>query len=284
MKKTLIFGLAVLVCSLVVWPQKNDSAVNEIATAEKAFAAMAAAKGTRAAFLEFAAPDAIVFDTKPENAREVWEKKLANQSLLAWAPTLADASADGSMGYTTGNWEFRPKGASDLPVAWGEYFTIWKKQLDGKWKFELDIGVSHDSAQFSTDWKSSAPVKKGANSQNATWQSVELDFSETLRTERANGVYQKLAADNIYLLRDGKLPIVGKKTALEQIIPKENFTLKTKVLGGGAASDFIYAYGQYASALNNKNETGFFVRVWKHEPQGWRIALDLAHPVLPESK
>lgn len=283
MKRTLVFCLLIFVSYSGVWAQKNDSSLKDVVAAEKAFAAMAATGGTRAAFLEFAAPDGVVFGAKPENAREVWEKRQANQSLLAWAPAWADVSSDGSLGYTTGSWEFRPGGASDAPVAWGEYFTIWKKQSDGKWKFELDLGISHSSAALADDWKAPAPLKKNNFAQSATWQDVELKFSETLRNERAAGVYQKLSAENIHLLREGNLPIIGKKNALGQI-PTENFTLKTRVLGGEAASDFIYTYGEYTWAKNGKNEKGFFARVWKREPRGWRITVDVAHPVPPENK
>jgi hypothetical protein len=119
MKRALTFGWLILVMSSMICGQKNDSALNDVVMAEKAFAAMSSAKGTRQAFLEFAAPDAIVFGAKPENARDVWEKRQANQSLLAWSPAWADVSADGSLGYTTGSWEFRPKGATDAAVAWG---------------------------------------------------------------------------------------------------------------------------------------------------------------------
>ncbi len=284
MRKTLIFSWLILLCGQIVWAQKTDSALNEVVATEKAFAAAAADKGTRTAFLEFAASDGIVFSTKPENAREYWTKHPEYPGLLAWSPAWADVSADGNLGYTTGSWEFRPKGKTDAPVAWGDYFTIWKKQPDGKWKFELDLGISHPSSEISTTWKPSATAKKNNPAQSAAaWETVELKFSEILRTERASGVYQKLSSDNIHLLRDGYLPILGKKTALEQI-PKENLTLKTRALGGGGGTDFVYSYGEYWQVQDGKNERGYFARVWKREPKGWRIALDVAHALPPDTK
>ena len=285
MRKTLILSLLILLCSQLVWAQKTNSALNEVVAAEKAFAEMAAAQNTRQAFLEFAAPNAVVFGAKPENAREVWEKRTANSSLLAWSPAWVDVSADENLGYTTGGWEFRPKGKADAPVAWGEYFTIWKKQPDGKWKFELDLGIEHSAAPLVADW--SAPraraTKKTIGQNELSWQEVELNFSETLRNERAAGVYQKLASENIHLLREGHLPVIGRKNALAQI-PKENFTLKTRALGGAATADFVYSYGEYWQVQNGKNERGYFARVWKLEPKGWRIALDLAHALPSDAK
>ena len=281
MRKTLIYLWLILVCSQIGWAQKTDSAVNEVVAAEKAFAAMAASQNTRAAFLEFAARDGLVFSTKPENAQEYWTKHAEFPGLLAWSPAWADVSADGGLGYTTGAWEFRPKGKTDAPVAWGEYFTIWKKQPNGKWKFELDLGIEHSSAPLATDWQFPARSKSKNDGQSqTTWQDIELKFSETLRKERAAGVYRKLASENIRLLRDGKLPLTGKKSALAQI-PEKDLTLRTRALGGTATADFIYSYGEYRQVHNGHNENGYFARVWKREPKGWRIALDLAHPVVP---
>ena len=116
-----------------------------------------------------------------------------------------------------------------------------------------------------------------------SWQDLELEFSETLRNKRAAGVYQKLAGENIRLLREGSLPITGKRNALEQI-PKENLTLKTRALGGAGSENFVYSYGEYWQVRNGKNERGYFARVWKREPKGWRIALDVAHSLPPDTK
>jgi ketosteroid isomerase-like protein len=58
---------------------------------------------------------------------------------LRWEPDRADASADGSLGYTIGHWRMlaRPAGTE---VARGHYLTAWRKQPDGSWKVTADIG------------------------------------------------------------------------------------------------------------------------------------------------
>src|SRR5881409_3349983 len=101
---------------------------------EHDFAKAAATKGTRDAFLEFLADDGIIFQPGPVNGKQFWQARTTRKGLLSWEPIFADVSLAGDMGYTTGPYEFRPNGADDKPTAFGQYFTIWKKQTDGSWK------------------------------------------------------------------------------------------------------------------------------------------------------
>ena len=113
---------------------------------EHAFAKAAATKGTRDAFLEFLADDGIIFQPGPVNGKKFWGERQPRNGLLSWEPIFADVSRAGDLGYTTGPWEFRPNGPDDQPVAFGQYFTIWKKQRDGSWKAVLDRGVSSEKS------------------------------------------------------------------------------------------------------------------------------------------
>src|SRR5580765_7016673 len=115
-----------------------------LAQMERDFAKAAATKGTRDAFLEFLADDGVLFQPGPVNGKKFWTERQPRKGLLSWEPIFADVSRAGDLGYTTGPWEFRPNGADDQPVAFGQYFTIWKKQSDGSWKFVLDRGVGSE--------------------------------------------------------------------------------------------------------------------------------------------
>ena len=60
---------------------------------------------------------------------------------LSWAPSYADISASGDLGYTYGTYEFRSRDKDGKPiVSYGKYSTIWKRQKDGSWKVVLDMG------------------------------------------------------------------------------------------------------------------------------------------------
>ena len=55
---------------------------------------------------------------------------------ITWEPFKAEAAKSGELGYTLGNWKFVTKDS----VFYGNYYTVWKKQSDGKWKFVVDGG------------------------------------------------------------------------------------------------------------------------------------------------
>ena len=59
---------------------------------------------------------------------------------LTWAPTSAEVSASGDLGYTIGRWERTWRTKDSTHVSRGSYVTIWRKQGDGSWKVILDIG------------------------------------------------------------------------------------------------------------------------------------------------
>ena len=84
------------------------------------------------------------FVTGPAAIRELM-RGLLSDSLrsLRWAPDLADVSGDGTLGYTWGRWTMTVRDASgSRPSGQGRYLTVWRKQRDGSWKVEGDIGTS----------------------------------------------------------------------------------------------------------------------------------------------
>ncbi|MEO8634992.1 MAG: nuclear transport factor 2 family protein [Gemmatimonadales bacterium] len=61
---------------------------------------------------------------------------------LRWVPDLADVSGDGTLGYTWGRWTMTVRDSSgSRPAGQGRYLTIWRKQRDGRWKVEGDVGT-----------------------------------------------------------------------------------------------------------------------------------------------
>lgn len=60
---------------------------------------------------------------------------------LRWAPDKAEASADGSLGFTTGHWRLLAHDSTGEHAAYrGKFLTVWRRQPDGSWKVEADIG------------------------------------------------------------------------------------------------------------------------------------------------
>lgn len=60
---------------------------------------------------------------------------------LIWRPLHIDVSADGSLGYTYGTYNRSWTDSNGhLTEATGKYMTVWKRQPDGQWLIEADIG------------------------------------------------------------------------------------------------------------------------------------------------
>jgi ketosteroid isomerase-like protein len=125
----------------------------EMMAADRAFSDMSVKDGAHAAFLAFMADDVRLFDGDHppilgKAAAAVYyagvEKKNPGgekNSSLAWTPVEAEASMDGSLGWTRGAWTFSGKKGNGSPRrVTGYYVTEWRRQADGKYKFVLDIG------------------------------------------------------------------------------------------------------------------------------------------------
>ena len=70
----------------------------------------------------------------------------AGGAKLAWDPLRAEASADGTLGYTIG--EFESEGATadgETVISRGLYVSIWRRETDGSWRVVMDLGNPVDT-------------------------------------------------------------------------------------------------------------------------------------------
>ena len=64
---------------------------------------------------------------------------------LMWTPDLIGISDDGTLGYTTGRYESRRVVDGEETAQRGSYFTVWRRQPDGGWLVEADMGTEPSS-------------------------------------------------------------------------------------------------------------------------------------------
>jgi ketosteroid isomerase-like protein len=83
------------------------------------------------------------FVTGPAAIRDLMRDLLTDTTRsLRWVPDQADVSSDGTLGYTWGRWTMWVKdSAGSHQAAQGRYLTVWRKQGDGSWKMEADLGT-----------------------------------------------------------------------------------------------------------------------------------------------
>src|SRR5688572_32583805 len=121
-------GLLLLICGATGLAQKRmDTApgLRSLVEAERAFSRTSVAKGIRDSFLLYLADDGILFRPHPVNGKKWMGEQPSRPGVLTWQPIYADISRAGDLGYTTGPWEFRQRGADDKLVGQGNYITIW---------------------------------------------------------------------------------------------------------------------------------------------------------------
>ena len=114
-----------------------------------AFSDMSVKEGNQKAFMFYASDSAILFreGRYPIIGKDSLLSSFINQKsgkrTLSWKPTKADISISNDLGYTIGEWLLTmPDSNGKILKFRGHYFTIWKKQSNGKWKFVVDGGTS----------------------------------------------------------------------------------------------------------------------------------------------
>jgi ketosteroid isomerase-like protein len=253
---------------------------------EHDFAKAAAARGTRDAFIEFLADNGIVFSPGPVNGKKFWTERQPRKGLLSWEPAFADVSRGGDLGYTTGPWEFRPNGPDDKPVAFGQYFTIWKKQSDGRWKAVLDRGVSSETPFVSkvlqfplNDEGSTKKAKIDVASGQAKLAKLDAQFSEDSARRGAVQAYESYLADDARLLRQDHEPAIGRTAALVLVSASAGkLTWKPAATDISTSGDLGYTYGSFELNHDALVERGSYVRMWKRQGGGWKLVLDVLSP------
>ena len=272
---TVIFVLAVL--SSVTYAQTD---LEKLVQTERAFAALAAEKGTRAAFLENMSDDAVLFLPDKTNGRSYWQSRGESQGLLSWSPNYADVSSNGIIGYTTGNWEYRAKGKDDVPAAYGEFVTIWQRGPDGRYRFNVDMGIGHEKpTRYSTELVPPS-YPPSANDKNSSAADTANSFFEIVRQAGLGKAYQTFAAKNIRSFREGNLPMIGRDKLLSFIRKSNTRTTLTKRTVFFGSADLAYVTNSYSQVKQDKSiEKGNFMQIWKFIDGRWQIVLDLFKPV-----
>ena len=121
----------------------NASAIAELLAQDRAFSAAAQEDGVEAAFLAFAREDALFFypGREPYEGPEGISSRFSRWpegARLLWEPRFARVSSRGEMGWTWGEGLFvMPDG--ERSTSW--YVTIWQRDIDGVWKWVVDIGI-----------------------------------------------------------------------------------------------------------------------------------------------
>ena len=270
--------ICVLAFSFCVAAAQSD--LQNLVQTERAFAALATESGIKAAFLKYMSDDAVLFQPNKVGGKQYWQSRPESEAMLTWAPNYADVSSNGILGYTTGNWEFRPKGKDDAQVAFGEFVTVWQRGQDGRYKFNVDIGISHDKpVKYSTELASPA-YPASPNDKNTSAADTANNFFELVGQRGLAKAYQTYAAKEIRSFREGEVPMLGKNRLLSYVKNAKTRTTLTKRAVFFGSADIAYVTNTYnQTKTDNSVEKGNFMQIWKLIDGRWQIVLDIFKPV-----
>jgi len=276
MNKIYLSILAVAVTANV-FAQKSDGTVKSLVNTEKAFAQKVAKDGVNAAFLEFSAPDGIVFRPNPINAKKFFASAPDTKE-LTWEPNYARLSKSRDWGFTSGSYI-----AGGDKKTFGHYLSVWRGK-DGEWQLIIDLGAEaikpikgnepkslfvEPTGTHSPKFASAKDLKAAADIITST----EKTLNTLLKTHGVQAFAGFINPD-ARLLFPGTEAIIGKDGILafnNRVIDKINLktTQTDKALGG----DFAYTYGLATIDYKaNLRETFNYVFIWERQADAtWNI-------------
>jgi len=291
MKTSLIILCGILAASwLFARAETLSPAAQGIVDAERAFALLAKQTNTRAAFLAYLTDESITFGQGPHKGKARELASPANDSLLEWAPAIVDVAASGDFGYDLGPWQYRSHRADPVPIAWGTFVTIWKKQPDVAWRVALDLGTSHrpsDEALANVVPTTSAlkpPKFDAARAANALAELLGAERAFISRyAQSGTDAFVATLSTEARLYRPGLSPALSLD-AIKSYLETQRYGTRPlyELIDGEAAStgDLGYVYGWITTNATTAGKTETkrcnYFRIWKREDgRSWKVVVDV---------
>jgi ketosteroid isomerase-like protein len=276
MRRPWLFLLGIFLAG-TLYGETLKEALRAMTDAEKKFAQAAQEKGTRAAFLEFLAPDSIVFAPGPVNGQETWSKRPESGRDLVWQPTFAVIARSGDFGYDSGPAKWRPKKEGEF-TGYGHFISIWKKQTDGSWKVALDTGIENTKSDITPPLKMVTP-KDGGKGTLESLQKAQSDFVAAAKLDFTKA-FRQFGGDEIRIYRNGSFPTTGKKAATELLGSEQaGVTMEVTKTDMSSSADLAYSYGICSDTRKPPPAASVFLQVWQTDKVGaWKLVLDWQQP------
>jgi ketosteroid isomerase-like protein len=269
-------AILVAACATSAPGTRVASSAAPVIAAERAFARHSIEIGTNSAFRNFTAPNGQVprasgiVDAPAEYANAT-DPGPGN---LFWWPAYAGISRSGDLGFTTGPFS---GDAARTPV--GQYFTVWRRQPDGSWKWLFDGGPSVadpiPGAPDATDIPTLPIAGRGVGSAEAAIAQV----SAIERKHAAAASLTALLAPDATVHRAGRPRAVGGPAAVAAMTqPSAGTSFRATRTEASSAGDLVFTLGNANWRAGARDIAGHYVRIWQYRPEGWRIVHDQIMP------
>jgi len=258
--------------------ESPEEAGRAMAESESKFCAVAQEKGTRAAFLDFFADDAVVFRPGPEKGKEVWRNRKTDLELL-WQQTLVTIARSADFGYDIGPSKWRVARSKE-EWTYAYFISIWKKQKDGDWKVVVDCATENPQPGTQSEPLRVRVVEAKTSSNSAAFAEIRSHYLVSAKRNFADA-FQQFASDEVRAYRDGAVPCIGKDACTVSLSPHSGGlsmeVLKTDI---SRSDDLAYYYGRYSDPASENQPMGHFLQIWSKGPAGaWKLVLDWQQPL-----
>ena len=253
----------------------EPAAIQQIDEVERAFVQAVAQSGIAAGFRQYAAPDAVMFLPDPVQALPELNGARWPGELL-WRSQYIGVAPSGDLAFSAGPSLLRGAGRP----SGGFYLTVWKRQPDGSWKFALDHAADMPPVIWSTlakplmamntDPPPGAPSNEGLR---------EADGAlNVARPKGEAAAFGERLDDQAIMIRAARPVVQGRRKALALVMEAPPI-LEAFTLGGSRSMDgslgYTYGRARWAGSAGAAGaKTGYYVRIWRATPQGWRLLAD----------
>lgn len=283
MKKILLAALSLTFISSFAFAQKPTlGVVDKVIKTEDNFDKLVERKGIKAAFLEVADPEGIVFKPTAVNIVDFYTNIDKQPGSLSWKPNFARISANGDLAFSAGPYVYQ-NGKDDTDKVFGDYVSIWRTDGDNKFKLLMDLGIQHPEPeqQAITDFtepdssKLIAPSKDPFNGKSVILATDKL-FNHSLTLSSLASYKEFLSPEGRYYF-PGFEPIVGQDKIMK-FIDNEAISISAETVNAGrsTSNDLAYSYGtariKKGEIVSNYN----YVRIWEiDKDHKWDILLEV---------
>ncbi len=286
MKLLMISGVTALsIAAMAQSPSQVPSALESLASAERAFAKTATEKGIRDSFLEFFDENAIAFNPAPVSATARLRSRPGrpfSEYELRWEPRTGDVAASGELGWLTGPSTFIDHTSPTPTPHHGNYLSVWRRESGGPWRVLIDIGSDPPQPVTFPDGFTRFPFasRYTGGETKAAGAGTLLDADKTLNariaTDGAANAYSAVTTSESRLHRSGFMPPIGTpaiRAWLEANAPA--MSASTGAADGANSADLGYSYGTYEVKVPSQQK-GAYVRVWQRDASGkWLVVADV---------
>jgi len=283
MKKISIAFVAFLCFHHIASAQKTTQ-VKEVLDAEKEYDRAVAQKGIKEGTLAVIDADAIVFKPEPVAANTYYTNSKKIPGKLTTVPKIARISANGDLAFTAGAFTLKDNGTED--TEFGEYLSIWRKDINGKLKMIFNINMQHPEPkeEQTVDFKDPAtgPKVKSNDPFNGRSIIVTTDklFNSSLSLSSLSAYKEFITLDGRYYF-PGFEPVIGQDKIL-RFIGNQAINIEALNTGAGRSTsgDLAYSYGKAKIKKGGTTNNYNYVRIWEPDKSyKWNMLVEIFSPI-----